>query len=337
MPTMPTIDTFYSDYISGVDAGVLDDAPAPEQVTDTTVQDSIPTEQIQGTESQDTNQANEFPSFLDTQWVPPQDATPEWYQDNYSKLALSIGSEDFVKTITDTYAEQLLQTEKDVTEAMAMYRAHKAGDVGFLRQHFPEALLSIGVSPVLSEAEIDSQIEGTLKTEFGDNYADIFSEKDMVKPSSMSAKIFSRQQELYKQWQFENQTRQTKLESYKEQGTQNTQVPNNSPNPEYIEAQYNSDFKDMPREQFQALLEQIREAADNKWGIKDLSRLLTYDADIAKAREEGIREGKGLLMKDINTAGSSKNVIPQQELKGAGKSGWEDAGRRERERNMFMY
>ena len=340
MPIPNTIDTFYNDYISGMDSTPLE-APVAASATEI-IQDSQGTDnpqidaQVPQTEQQQES-TYEFPSFLDEQWKPPTDAQPEWYKDNYARLASSIGSEDFVKTITDTYAEQLLQTESDVTEAMRMYHAHKAGDVTFLRQHFPDALIAIGVSPVLTETEIDNQIEGTLKTEFGENYSDIYDSKDIVKPSSVSSKIFARQQELYKQWQSENQARQTKLESYKEQGTQITAAPSNEPNPEYIDAQYNTHFKDVPREQFDTMIEQIREGISSKWGLKEISRVLTYEADIAKAREEGIREGKGLLMKDIQTAGSAKGVVPQSNTPSTSSKGLWNEAQKQAERNLLMY
>ena len=246
------------------------------------------------------------PEYLGAEWKPPEDADDAWYKDNYARLASLTSSEDFVASLTDTYREQLLSEEKNVEEFRNLYQAYKSGDVSFLKTAFPEKLLEIGVSPVLSNEDIDNEIEGTLKKEFGDNYTDVYDMKEVIKPSSISHKIFARTQQLVQHWSNENANRTQQFEQYRQsQGTSNTPLD--------LDKEYEAFKDDMPREQFNTMLDSIREGIGGKWTLKDLHRIVSYDTDIAKAREQGAKEERERLTNGIRQAGNSREVVPQSE------------------------
>lgn len=241
-----------------------------------------------------------YPEYLEPEWIPPADATGEWYQEKYKAIQGLLGSEDLALKLVEANRDRLLEQEKDIENFKELYIAHKEGRTDFIRQNFPEELAKIGISPVLQEAEIDSAIESQLKQEFGENYADIFEQKDVVRPTSVSAKIFARSQELANHYSTENQRRQQLIEGY-----QPTQAE--KPVPLDYDKIYEQDFKELPREEYDGLVNKLKESYPT-WTLKNLLRVVTYEDDLAKAKEEGIRIGREESTKQLRTIGNAKPV-----------------------------
>lgn len=251
-----------------------------------------------------------YPEYLESDWIPPADASPEWYQEKYKAIHGLLGSEDLALKLVEANRDRLLEQEKDIENFKELYIAHKEGRTDFIRQNFPEELAKIGISPVLQEAEIDAAIETQLKQEFGDNYADIFEQKDIVRPTSVSAKIFARSQELVKHYEAENQRREQLIQGYQPQQVE-------QPVPLDYDKIYNEEFKELPREEYDALVTKLKESYPT-WTLKNLLRVVTYEDDLAKAKEEGMRIGREESTKQLRTIGNSK---PVPKVEGTEKKG----------------
>jgi len=274
-------------------------------------QDDVPQEEAEQTTTDETTEVAEstepefeYPAYVGEEWVPPADAEPTWYQEKYKALHGMLGSEELANKLVEANTQRLLDAEKDIENFKQLYIAHKQGNSEFLRQNFPEELAKIGINPVLNETEIDTAIEQKLKEEFGDDYADVFDQKQVIKPTSISAKIFNRSQELVRHYETENQRREQLIQGY-----QPKQVEQSVPLD--YDKEYEADFKDVPREQYDTLVNKLKEDYPT-WTLKKLLRVVTYEDDLARAKEEGRAEERAKTTKELKTIGNAKPISREE-------------------------
>lgn len=240
----------------------------------------------------------EYPDYIGDEWRPPADADPTWYQEKYQSLHKLLSGDELASKLTEAYKDKLLQEEQSIENFKDLYKAHSEGNVAYLRRHFPDELAKAGINPVLTEAEIDASIEAHLKEEFGDNYEEIFDQKQIIRPTSLSAKIYNRSQQLVQFYQEENSRRETLVQKPAEQ---QQAVPLD------FDKLYEDFTNEMSRDEFNTMVETIKSTYP-KWTLRDLRHVLTYDDDIAKAREEGARLERERLTKELRSTGNAQPI-----------------------------
>ena len=283
---------------------VYDEAPTTDDVIEEENDGTIIEEGTNEVVVSESVENVQYPEYLDNEWIPPTDAEDSWYREKYQAIHSMLSSEDLAMKVVEANRERLLAQEKDIENFRELYIAHKEGKSDFLRQNFPDELAKIGINPILKEEEIDGMIEQELQKEFGENYAEIFDQKQVIKPTSISAKIFNKSQELHRYYEQENERRQQLIQGYQPQQIEQ-QVPLD------FDKVYNEEFKELPREQYDSLVNKLKEDYPS-WTLKQLLRVVTYEDDLAKAREEGRREALDKATKEFRTVGNAKPVRREQ-------------------------
>ena len=285
----------FNEIVSNFDNGTSEEVVEEEQGTVNESVDSEAEVEVVDTEVPE-------PTYVDNDWVPPENADINWYKEKYTAINEALTGTDFVQKIKDNHLELLTAQETDVNEFRNLYKAYKEGDVDFLRLSFPDELVKIGINPILKESEIDNEIESILQAEFGDNYADIYDVRELVRPSSVSAKIYNRSQQLARVFEQENINRQEAYNQYvstKQQPTQTQAVPL-----DYDEL-YKPFEQELKRDEFDHMVDTIKKLAPS-WTLADYRKLLTYEDDLARARTEGAEAERAKLTGELRKTGHAR-------------------------------
>lgn len=265
---------------------------------DTTPEPEQPIEVADIPPEQPSVEAASIPDYISSDWVPTPESDIEWYKQKYAELMNYANSEEFTSILADKYKTIASQEDERLMKYKDVVNALEGGDTLPLKLYFPDKLQEMGISPVLSEQEVDGLIEETMKKEYGDDYQSVYNERDALRPSSVSAKMIARTMELQKQYSEENKQRQLAFETAR----QNIPVPQSTQ--ELTPDQYYETIKDqISKEEYDALLPQIQESM-NKWSLLDLKKIITYENDMKAAEERGKAEGRRLMLAEVKSAGA---------------------------------
>lgn len=265
---------------------------------DTTPEPEQPIEVADIPPEQPSVEAASIPDYISSDWVPTPKSDIEWYKQKYAELMNYANSEEFTSILADKYKTIASQEDERLMKYKDVVNALEGGDTLPLKLYFPDKLQEMGISPVLSEQEVDGLIEETMKKEYGDDYQSVYNERDALRPSSVSAKMIARTMELQKQYSEENKQRQLAFETAR----QNIPVPQSTQ--ELTPDQYYETIKDqISKEEYDALLPQIQESM-NKWSLLDLKKIITYENDMKAAEERGKAEGRRLMLAEVKSAGA---------------------------------
>lgn len=285
----------FGEMVSNFDVGTSEEVAEEEQGT-------VSEDVVNEAEVEVVDTATPEPTYVDNDWVPPENADINWYKEKYAAINEALTGAEFVQKIKDAHLELMTAQEADVEQFRSLYKAYKEGDVDFLRLSFPDELVKIGINPILKESEIDNEIESILQAEFGDNYADIYDVRELVRPSSISAKIYNRSQQLAREFEQENINRQEAYNQYvstKQQPTQTQAVPL-----DYDEL-YKPFEQELKRDEFDHMVDTIKKLAPS-WTLADYRKLLTYEDDLARARAEGAEAERAKLTGDLRKTGHAR-------------------------------
>lgn len=268
---------------------------------DTTPEPEQPIEVADIPPEQPSVEAASIPDYISSDWVPTPESDIEWYKQKYADLINYTNSEEFTSILAEQYKAVVSQQDERLAKYKDVVNALEGGDTLPLKLYFPDKLQEMGISPVLSEQEVDGLIEETMKKEYGDDYQSVYNERDALRPSSVSAKMIARTMELQKQYSEENKQRQLAFETAR----QNIPVPQSTQ--ELTPDQYYETIKDqISKEEYDALLPQIQEGM-SKWSLLDLKKIITYENDVKAAEERGKAEGRRLMLAEVKSAGA---VLP---------------------------
>lgn len=239
----------------------------------------------------------ELPDYLGDEWKPPADATEQWYKDKYKEMATYANTDEFKNSLLTKYQEDLINAQSDADKIGEAARALMNNDKRYLLQYFPEKLAELGIEPTLSPNEIASMVEQTMKQEFDENYKDIFDSKHLLDPTSKSAQIYTRSQELLKYYNEINEQRKEAFKSYQTETKHGVK-------PQVTREEIYEQVKDkLAKEDFDSTMDYVVNNADS-WTVMDLRKIMTYDTDIQKSYEQG----KADAIRELKRVGNAQPV-----------------------------
>lgn len=232
----------------------------------------------------------------------------EWHRNHFAKV-----SEEREGVFSQAREEALQSAEQRYSGAADALKAIEADPKLFVAQYLPEVLTELGISPVLSEAEIEQRIDAEMKQEFGENYKEAFNPADMLNPRSLSARMTSRLGGLNQMFDQMNQRNAENFRNWnnKVASGQVELPPDEQAKREQalIEENYKHFEKEMSREDYDKFVEQARQAPPLT--MKDVYNVMNLDKLLEQAREEGRKEGRQDVFKEAPSK-STKAKQPQK-------------------------
>ena len=130
---------------------------------DTTPEPEQPIEVADIPPEQPSVEAASIPDYISSDWVPTPESDIEWYKQKYAELMNYANSEEFTSILADKYKTIASQEDERLMKYKDVVNALEGGDTLPLKLYFPDKLQEMGISPVLSEQEVDGLIEEAMK------------------------------------------------------------------------------------------------------------------------------------------------------------------------------
>lgn len=254
---------------------------------------------------------SELPDYITEAWRPPTDADDSWYKQKYTEALSYPNSPEFQEKFLSNIKENIIAAQEDADKIIEVSRMLLSGNTRALRQYFPEKLQEIGVEPVLTQEEIGTLIQNQLAQEFGENYEQLFDNKQLLNPMSQTAQMHNRSQQLLAHFANLNAERKTNFEKYKA-GVTEQPVTQSEVKYASKDEMYDVVKDTMNKDEFEEVFKYAEENAP-KWTIADARKVMKYDDDVKAAYERGKAEALGYVKSAGNAKPTSNN--PPQKVK----------------------
>ena len=264
-----------------------------------------------------------------------QAAQLDWYKERFDTInqVLHPSQDTLAPYLEPHFAQMIQEKENELSGFVQMYQAMQTNPKAFLAQFIPEALQSLGVSPVLSQEEIFNQINSRLVSEFGPEWQQIAANSaDRYNPNSNAYMIDYRYQQMLNELQQQNRRNQEIIGKWNELVAQKQiQMPDEQQQAESINRLYATEFegKGFSREQFDAF---IQKAEQTTLQPADIHHAIYFDEYMKQAYQKGIEAGKSGNYQSAVRAGGREITPDSTNIPSSNGSnflrGYEDAIRR---------
>lgn len=296
-------------------------APGPEPD-----QQVATTEEFSAVEPQQSQTRKEYWKELSD--VVPQGWRPEkefasseealqFYAEKYNGLWKHLNSDEFASELEQNYGDALASREQEIESFKEMLNGFRKDPLTFIASYVPEYAEQLGIGRVYSEDEMDQVIEERISEEFGDNWRDVYNPADLIKPSSLSARIqrFSQKagEELIQQNQTVDQKRKEFLANLQNR-QQGQQVAPQMQMEEQVDALVDAFFDEGLADQMSEdeFLELVSEAMNRPMKLTDVYRSMRFETIIEQEREKAREEGRKAMMEEMRKGGkiASQQYVP---------------------------
>lgn len=242
----------------------------------------------------------------------------QFYAEKYNGLWQHLNSEEFASELERNYGDALASREQEIESFKEMLNGFKSDPLTFIASHLPEYAEELGIGAVHDEQEIDELIEDMITDEFGDNWRDVYSPSDLIKPSSISARIARFSQKASETLQMHNQQVERKrqeflasLQNRNQQTNVPAQVDMNAQADSLVDAYFEEGLAEQVSEE--EFLELIQESINRPMKLTDVYRTLRFDQILEREREAAREEGRKAMMEEMRKAGkmASAQFQPQ--------------------------
>lgn len=235
-----------------------------------------------------------------------------WYATKYQKAIDQLKAQPPIEErLQPLLQERLQEVEQEVPGFINFYKAMQVNPQVALLRFLPEAQQALGISPVLSDAQIGQAVTDQMVEEFGENYRQLFNPAEMLDPQSVSAQMQRRIFELQQYYTTLNEQSKQQLQQV-EQRMLNPEIAQQT-RAHAVEQGF-ADFQQvgMTRAQYEQFINDPSTA--HKWQNLtpyDLYRLTNLDTLIAQAKEAGVQEGRKSLYNQLQKEGNAQeHTIP---------------------------
>ncbi len=242
----------------------------------------------------------------------------QFYTEKYNGLWQHLNSDEFASELERNYGDALASREQEVESFKEMLNGFKSDPLTFIASHLPEYAEQLGIGAVHDEQEMDELIEDMITDEFGDNWRDVYNPSDLIKPSSISARIARFSQKASEGLQMHNQQVERKrqeflasLQNRNQQTNVPAQVDMDSQADSLVDAYFDEGLADQVSED--EFLELIEESLNRPMKLTDVYRTLRFDQILEREREAAREEGRKAMMEEMRKAGkmASAQFQPQ--------------------------
>jgi len=257
----------------------------------------------------DSEQTINLPPFLSDEFLPPEEFENsnlelEFYKQKYGQVLNGLASPDFQQKFIDSLQDRIASEVQDIEDFKTHYKAFKTNPEEYLKQQFPEYYESIGIPRLISEQEIESLVEQEITEKFGPDWRDAYNHNDLLKASSVSAKIYKLYNEKTESYLKQNEAAQMKLKERTEKLAAGKVESNPQPSVEELAEQsvrmYEEHFKPLgiTEDEYIATLENGK----NLQPI-DLYRAVNFEKLMKAERDAAFEAGRKSLTQDLKSAG----------------------------------
>jgi hypothetical protein len=229
----------------------------------------------------------------------------EWYRNKFNELQGTLTKKEFYETLFDSYRDQFLSKEEESKQILETYKALKTNPREYIRQHFPESLAEIGISPVMKDEEVADAVDKRLQQEFGEDYKNLYNTEDLApfKGNTLTRQIFNRGNELHAEFQKQNEKSKQIFSEYTAKVAQGQKPIDDSAVSDYIDKEYSKlEQHGVSREDYDAFISELKDfypTVEDFWKMKNVNSL------VEKARKEAYEEGKKAAFGGISKIASS--------------------------------
>jgi hypothetical protein len=307
----------------------LPDQEVPQEPT----QEGPEPESIPEPAQQPSNSADNWKQLSD---VVPQGWRPEkefasseealqFYAEKYNGLWQHLNSEEFASELERNYGDALASREQEIESFKEMLNGFKSDPLTFMASYVPEYAEQLGIGKMYTEAEMDQVIEERIAEEFGDNWRDVYNPADLVKPSSISARIARYSQKAGEDLIAQNQTIEQKRKEFLanlQNRNQQTNVPAQVDMDAQADSLVDAYFEEGLAEQVseEEFLELIQESMNRPMKLTDVYRTLRFDQILEREREAAREEGRKAMMEEMRKAGKMASAQFQPQSTSSNKS-----------------
>ena len=242
----------------------------------------------------------------------------QFYSAKYNGLWKHLNSEEFASELERNYGDALASREQEIESFKEMLNGFKSDPLTFMASYVPEYAEQLGIGRVYTEAEMDQVIEERIAEEFGDNWRDVYNPADLVKPSSISARIARYSQKAGEDLIAHNQTIEQKRKEFLaslQNRNQQTNVPSQVDMDAQVDSLVDAYFDEGLAEQVseEEFLELIQDSMNRPMKLTDVYRTLRFDQILEREREAAREEGRKAMMEEMRKAGkmASAQFQPQ--------------------------
>lgn len=235
-----------------------------------------------------------------------EQAELNFYRAKYGELQSELSSEQFMDKIWDAYGQQIMQREEQLREMSDHIRAMQNNPREYIKQYFPEKLAEAGISPVLTNEEINTKVEEQLAAEFGPDWKNLYSAGDLVSPLSYSSQVLKRSMDIQKEWQDRNTQSEKFFNEYTQKLANNQEPVKEIDEKKILDEAYtqlSTEYK-IDQKGFDEFVDRMKNFNPT---YSDWYKLANMNKFIEDARKAGIEEGKKAMASQIGKVG--KNVI----------------------------
>lgn len=248
------------------------------------------------------------PFTLGDDFAPPEkfeEGTDElgWYKEKYNALHKGLTDPAFYDRVMEQYGEKILAKEAEAEKIKETWAAIQKNPRDYIRQHFPESLAELGISPVMSAEELTSSVDAKLKAEFGENYRDLYNVEDLApwKGETLTRQIYNRGQELHNELSQQNSKNKEIFEGYTKKVAEGASPVSEEQTRKYIEDNY-KDFEKagIDRSTYDSFVQELEKAPMP--GLMEFYKLKNYEQTMENARKMGYEEGRKAALQNIERA-----------------------------------
>lgn len=218
-----------------------------------------------------------------------KDEALKWYAEKYEDLKEAVAAPEEYKT------KVLERYEEEVEGFKNAYVAMQKNPKEFFMQYLPEVLMENGISPVMTEEEINQELEKAIKFEFGADYKSQYKPEDLINPRSYSTRLLNKMHQLRAEFEAKNKENQELYKQWNEKIAKGeSNIPQRSVTPEQArraaEEQYVR-FKDygFSEEQFKEFLDA---AEAHKLELEDFHKVIYFDGYMEEAYRKGAEDSQ---------------------------------------------
>lgn len=242
----------------------------------------------------------------------------QFYAEKYNGLWQHLNSDEFARELEQNYGDALASREQEIETFKEILAGFKADPMTFMATYIPEYAEQLGIGKIYDEQEMDEYIEEQLTEEFGENWRDVYNPADLIKPSSMSARIQRYSQQLSDQILAQNRQVEQRRQQYLASLQQRQQPQQQNPQvniDEQVDALADAFYDEGLAEQMteDEFLELVSEAMNRPMKLTDVYRSMRFDQIIEREREKAREEGRKAMMEEMRKGGkiASQQYVPQ--------------------------
>jgi hypothetical protein len=214
-----------------------------------------------------------------------------------------MNSEDWKSQQDLKVQEYIALKQQEVEDFAVAFKAMQADPLMFFARYIPDALSHYGISPVLSEDQIASQIDQRIKEEFGENYKDRWNVNEMIAPGSFSQKVYYRQNEILNELTALNEQNKQSHQAWLNNVASAQAPQQRSYDQEAIEAAYDANFQAIypDKQQYERFVDAVK---DHQPTLQELHQIAFFNDYVKLAYNNGIEAGKKQTLQGVRKEGN---------------------------------